>query len=410
MSDFVVTINEAELAAILADFYGKSNDQRPNDFFETTSSVVNTVNVAIAPPLPTVDNLQPTIDFATATVTDSVAKNGVQETPLVVTILETTDDAGELALFIARQKEPAVWFGNIQIIMNGLTDAQRTTINNLDIGSQVSVTKSFPNSTPSTVTQLMALEGISHDITPDRHIVTLYPNPARIYTYFIVGGYTTTTTRTNLMTNPSFEVNTTGWGAGNATIARSTVWSAIGTASLLVTPSSASPDSYADFNTTATALGVQGLTCTFSATINVPVAQSGSLDADEARTVQVFYQRASTGGTFFNVKSSQGATTGTSRLSATVTFPSDTTTVLLRLNNGATNSASNIVYFDAVLLETGSTLLPYFDGTYADTYTGYTLTAQGWSGTANASTSTATWGLTSSFVGSELDDVTKGLG
>jgi hypothetical protein len=187
MSDFVLTINEAELAAILADFYGKSNDQRPNDFFETTSSVVNTVNVAIAPPLPTVDNLQPTIDFATATVTDSVAKNGPQETGLVVTILETLDDAGELAVFIARQKEPAVWFGNIQIIMNGLTDAQRTIINSLDIGSQISVTKSFPKSTPSTVTQLMALEGISHDITPDRHIVTLYPNPARIYTYFIVG-------------------------------------------------------------------------------------------------------------------------------------------------------------------------------------------------------------------------------
>ena len=70
--------------------------------------------------------------------------------------------------------------------MNGLTDAQRTTITNLDIGSQISVTKTFPKSTPSTVTQLMALEGISHDISPDRHIVTLYTNPARIYTYFIV--------------------------------------------------------------------------------------------------------------------------------------------------------------------------------------------------------------------------------
>ena len=186
MSDFVVTINEAELAAILADFYGKSNDQRPNDFFQTTSSVVNTVNVAIAPPLPTVGNLQPTIDFATAIVTDSVAKNGSQETGLVVTILETLDDAGELAVFIAGQKEPAVWFGNIQVIMNGLTDAQRTTINSLDIGSQLSVTKSFPNSTPSTVTQIMALEGMTHDITPDRHIVTLYPNPMRIYTYFIL--------------------------------------------------------------------------------------------------------------------------------------------------------------------------------------------------------------------------------
>jgi hypothetical protein len=95
------------------------------------------------------------------------------------------DDAGALAGFLTRPA-PAFWFGNIQVIMNRLTNAQRTTITNLDIGSQISVTKTFPNSTPSTVTQLMALEGISHDITPDRHIVTLYPNPARIYTYFIL--------------------------------------------------------------------------------------------------------------------------------------------------------------------------------------------------------------------------------
>jgi hypothetical protein len=184
--DFVLTINEAELAAILADFYAASNDQRPNDFTPTNPSVVNTVNVAIAPPIPTAGDLQPTIQFAQAVVADSVAEFGVQETPLVVTLLETLDDAGDLAGFLTRPV-PAFWFSGIQIIMNGLTDAQRTTIGNLDIGSQVSVTKTFPApSTPSTVTQLMALEGISHDITPDRHIVTLYPNPARIYTNFIV--------------------------------------------------------------------------------------------------------------------------------------------------------------------------------------------------------------------------------
>jgi len=186
MSDFVLTFNEAELAAILADFYAASNDQRSNDFSSGSQSLLNVVNVAIAPPLPTVDNLQPTIDFATATVNASVAESGPSESNIVVTILETLDDAGDLAGYVALQRQPAVWFGNIQVIMNGLTDAQRTTISNLDIGSQVSVTKSFPNSTPSTVTQLMALEGISHDITPDRHIVTLYPNPARIYTYFIL--------------------------------------------------------------------------------------------------------------------------------------------------------------------------------------------------------------------------------
>jgi hypothetical protein len=186
MSDFVLTINEAELAAILADFYAASNDQRSNDFSSGSQSLLNVVNVAIAPPLPTVDNLQPTIDFATATVNASVAESGPSESNIVVTLLETLDDAGDLAGYVALQRQPAVWFGTIQVIMNGLTDAQRTTINSLDIGSQVSVTKSFPNSTPSTVTQLMALEGISHDISPDRHIVTLYPNPARIYTLFIL--------------------------------------------------------------------------------------------------------------------------------------------------------------------------------------------------------------------------------
>jgi hypothetical protein len=36
----------------------------------------------------------------------------------------------------------------------------------------------------------MALEGMTHDITPDRHIVTLYTNPARIYTLFILNSST----------------------------------------------------------------------------------------------------------------------------------------------------------------------------------------------------------------------------
>jgi len=175
-----------DFEAELLDFFAKENSARTNDFSSGSQSLLNVVNVAIAPPIPTADNLQPTINFAQATVRDSVAQSGASESSIVVTLLETLDDAGDLAGYVALQRQPAVWFGTIQVIMNGLTDAQRTTMNSLDIGSQVSVTKSFPNSTPSTVTQLMALEGISHDITPDRHIVTLYPNPARLYTYFIL--------------------------------------------------------------------------------------------------------------------------------------------------------------------------------------------------------------------------------
>ena len=179
---FLFALAQAELS----DFFAKESSSRPNDFSDPSQSLLNVVNVAIAPPIPTAGNLQPTIDYAQATVAASVASEGVNESNIVVTLLETLDDAADLAGYIALQRQPAVWFGSIQVIMNGLTDAQRTTISNLDIGSQVSVTKSFPNSTPSTVTQIMALEGMSHDITPDRHIVTLYPNPARIYTLFIL--------------------------------------------------------------------------------------------------------------------------------------------------------------------------------------------------------------------------------
>ena len=179
------SVKELAGSGNLADSVAAPSVQRPNEFTPTNPSVINTVNVAIAPAAPTTSALNTTIQYAQTIATDSVAQFGTQSTPVVVTLLETLDDAGDLASYLI-QPVPKFWFGNIQIIMNGLTDAQRTTITNLDIGSQISVTKTFPKSTPSTVTQLMALEGISHEITPDRHIVTLYTNPARIYTYFIV--------------------------------------------------------------------------------------------------------------------------------------------------------------------------------------------------------------------------------
>ena len=399
--DFVITINEAELAAILADFYAASNEQRPNDFTPTNPSVVNTVNVAIAPPIPTAGDLQPTIEFAQAVVADSVAQFGKQETPLVVTLLETLDDAGDLAGYLLRPI-PAFWFGNIQIVMNGLTDTQRTTIGNLDIGSQISVTKTFPNSTPSTVTQVMALEGISHDITPDRHIVTLYPNPARIYTYFIVGGYTTTTTRTNLVANPNLEVNTTGWASAQSSSVRSTDYAYSGTASYKVTMSSTTDSNVAYVTPTFSGTG----NTTFSVYVYTPV---GSTLA--GRTISLSRE----GGTATQTAVSSSAATLVAgswvRASLTRNITVAGTMVLVcRLSGTLSTAVGQLVYIDAGLAEFSSSALPYFDGTYADTYTGYTLTEQAWNGTADASTSTATWGLTSSFVGSELNDDTKGLG
>jgi len=407
MSDFVLTINEAELAAILADFYAASNDQRSNDFSSGSQSLLNVVNVAIAPPLPTVDNLQPTIDYATATVNASVAESGPSESNIVVTLLETLDYAGDLAGYVALQRQPAVWFGTIQVIMNGLTDAQRTTINSLDIGSQVSVTKSFPNSTPSTVTQLMALEGISHDITPDRHIVTLYPNPARIYTYFIVGGYTTTTTRTNLVPNPSFEVTTSTWSnQGATTSARITTDSYSGVACLQITKNAARAEIL--LLETVPVPVVAGLTYTVSAYFKVPAGQ----ESMNAGIRIIWYDATFTGlsgfieGTYTSLTSADGW----QRRTVTVTAPVNAAYIRTYYGQKDGGTVGQQFLLDAVLVEAASSALPYFDGRYADTYTGYTLQSQSWSGTDNSSTSTATWGLTSSLFGSQLDDDTKGLG
>jgi hypothetical protein len=385
----------------IGDSVAAPSVQRPNEFTPTNPSVVNVVNVAIAPAAPTTSSLNTTIQYAQAIADASVADFGVQSTPVVVTLLETLDDAGDLASYLIRPV-PAFWFGNIQVIMNGLTDAQRTTIGSLDIGSQVSVTKSFPNSTPSTVTQLMALEGISHDITPDRHIVTLYPNPTRIYTYFIVGGYTTTTTRTNLVTNPNFETNTTGWSS-SGTVARTTAQAYIGVASVSLT-----------YLGSGTVLLQQSTRSTVTAGLSYTGSFYAKQSVDAGNLICNFMWYNSGGSIILDdTHQTNNPTTDWQRFSQTRTAPANAVSCSFRIyqtSGEGGGAVATVNYVDAVLIEQASSALPYFDGTYADTYTGYTLTSQGWSGTADASTSTATWGLTSSFVGSELNDDTKGLG
>jgi hypothetical protein len=379
---FAVSNQTIAAAGTLEDSFVAPTASRPNDFTPLNPSVVNVVNVGIAPPAPTTGTLATTIEYAQGIVSESVAEYGVQETPVVITLLETLEDAALLAEYLIRSA-PAFWFGNIQIIMNGLTDAQRTTINNLDIGSQVSVTKSFPKSTPSTVTQLMAIEGISHDITPDRHIVTLYPNPARIYTYFIVAGYPVVATRTNLVTNPNFEVNTTGW-TGSGTFARTTAEFYSGIASLSLTYTGAgivTVEQSPRINVTA------GLTYTASFYLKQSV-NTGSIVCN--------FMWYNAGGSLVLDDTHQynDASTTWQRFSQTRTAPANAVSCTFRIyqfNGEGGGAVATVNYVDAVLVEQASSALPYFDGTYVDNYTGYGLNSKTWNGTANASTSTATW-------------------
>lgn len=180
------TIGVAERIASLPDSFATSNSVNRNYFQETTQSVVNTVNVAIAPPAPTTLDPTPDTDYATATDAASIDIFGIQETPIVITLLATIEDAGLLADYLIRAV-PAFWFSNLDVSLNTLSDVNKAIVANLEIGQQIAVTKSFPAGVvPSTVTENLFVEGIEHRITVDQHIVTIYTGPATTFLQFIL--------------------------------------------------------------------------------------------------------------------------------------------------------------------------------------------------------------------------------
>ena len=180
------TIGIAERIASVADSFAASNSVNRNYFQETNQSVVNTVNVAITPAAPSAGNPTPQTTYATATDSTSVDTFGTQETPLVITLLATIDDAGILANYLLRSV-PAYWFSNLSVFLNPLTDANKALVAQLEIGQQIAVTKTFPvGVVPQTVTEYLFVEGIDHEITVDSHTVIIYTGPATTYLAFIL--------------------------------------------------------------------------------------------------------------------------------------------------------------------------------------------------------------------------------
>ena len=165
--------------------------------------------------------------------------------------------------------------------------------------------------------------------------------------------------RTNLCSNPGFETNVTGWTGTSASIARSGAYFHSGAYSGLVTPGSTSG------SVAATATTVSGL----------PHMLSVWVYSEEATTVRLSVVSPAITGTTTSIP----ADTWT-RVS--LSFTSNTTTTTYAV---ATVGSTQPFYIDNVLLEQTSELRPYFDGATTDAL-GWDY---GWTGTANASTSTA---------------------
>ena len=227
----------------------------------------------------------------------------------------------------------------------------------------------------------------------------------------ILAGYTTTTTRTNLLTNPNFETNTTGWQAlgTGTTITRITTDAYLGSACLQVSTGTVANSGAITLSSPAASRTpvTAGQPYYLSAYVKVPTGQpSVSL---RLRTLE-FQADGTQNAAQVSSTVVVSDTDGWVRLSyADTPTAGATPTVTMSFRVEVPTTVARTYLVDAVLFEQSASLLPYFDGTYADTYTGYTLTSQGWNGTADASTSTATWGLTSSYINSNyvLDGTTE---
>lgn len=212
----------------------------------------------------------------------------------------------------------------------------------------------------------------------------------------ILAGYSTTTTRTNLVANPSAEVALTGWNVGLGTLSQSSAYAYSGIYSALIS---------------VNANGTAGLN-TGAITISPSTAYSFSAycRSNNSRTTRVFIAWYNGATLLSNTvgASSASSTSGFTRFSVSGTSPATANRCFISTQN-ISSVIGDLHYWDAFLLETGSSLLPYFDGTYADAYTGYTITSQAWNGTTNDSSSTATWGLNSSYISSNyvLDGTTE---
>lgn len=86
-----------------------------------------------------------------------------------------TDAAGSAlaASIVTTFQNPESIFDEVSILVNPLTSAQEELVASFDVGTVVTVTKTFSTGSPISVTKNAVVEGIQHIITPTRHDIRL---------------------------------------------------------------------------------------------------------------------------------------------------------------------------------------------------------------------------------------------
>lgn len=178
--------------------------------------------------------------------------------------------------------------------------------------------------------------------------------------------------RMNFSTNPSFENNTTDWTAtGSATIATSVTFAKIGTHSLKITWPTTSAF-VADARHAFTTVPGQAYTVSYWYTV-------GNVATDPFLTPAVL----SSAGSIIATGNTVSVAVAGTFVQGSIQFTAVDGTSTLVLANNAPVTAGAATYVDAVLVEMGTTLNSYFDGTTANGNPG----TQAWVGTAGNSIS-----------------------
>lgn len=117
----------------------------------------------------------------------SQAEYGVLTYAISDALFASDAQALQLAEFLRdTYSQPTYWFDEIATPANLISGAQRTTLYGLDMGDQIQLTRHFPNGAPATVTDIYAIERLSHTITANNHLVRigLY-QPELVYEFIL---------------------------------------------------------------------------------------------------------------------------------------------------------------------------------------------------------------------------------
>lgn len=166
--------------------------------------------------------------------------------------------------------------------------------------------------------------------------------------------------RTNLVPNPSFETNTTGWAGSNVTLSQSSTYSKYGTYSLNGAVTTTGTFRFIDCSQTVLPI-TSGQIYTASIWVYLPVGNT----ADITLNLLAFPWNSSGYGTQITLNSQVVIRGVWTRLSGTFTPVNGTagpaTNVLLRVQNNASWAAGQKIYLDGALLEKSAILGEYID-------------------------------------------------